>query len=67
MSALDDFYLQQEEPTRSCLLALRTIILKQDADISNSLKYGMPFFLIKEKCFAMYGSIKNTNNLTLAL
>jgi len=29
MKALDNFYLQQEEPTKSCLLALKEIILSQ--------------------------------------
>ena len=51
MKALDDFYLQQNEPVKSCLLALREIILSQDADITNALKYGMPFFCYKGKMF----------------
>lgn len=44
MSALDNFYLNQPEPNRSCLLALREIILSQDQNITATLKYGMPFF-----------------------
>lgn len=51
MSAIDNFYLRQDEPTRSCFLALRDIILRQDADITNVLKYGMPFFCYKGKMF----------------
>lgn len=52
MSAeLDHFYLEKAEPVRSCLLALREIILKQDKDISAALKYGMPFFCYKGKMF----------------
>ncbi len=51
MKATDTFYQQQEEPAKSCLLALRQIILSQDADITNVLKYGMPFFCYKEKMF----------------
>jgi hypothetical protein len=52
MSAeLDNFYLQQEEPVRSCLLALRGIILKQDQHIAAAWKYGMPFFCYKRKMF----------------
>ena len=27
---IDHFYLQKEEPVKSCLIALREIILKQD-------------------------------------
>ncbi|HEY5371807.1 MAG TPA: DUF1801 domain-containing protein [Hanamia sp.] len=33
------------------MLALREIILSQDADITNSLKYGIPFFCYKGKMF----------------
>ncbi len=48
---LDNFYLQQSEPTQGCLLALREIILKQDKNITAELKYGMPFFCYKGKMF----------------
>ena len=51
MKQLDDFYLNQEEPLKGTLLALREIILKQDHDITHVLKYGMPFFCYKEKMF----------------
>lgn len=51
MNALENYYEQQEEPTKSCLLALRAIILNQDADISATWKYGMPFFCYKGKMF----------------
>jgi len=48
---IDNFYLQKHEPVKGCLLALREIILKQDADISAAWKYGMPFFCYKGKMF----------------
>ena len=51
MTELDNFYLQQDEPTKSCLLALREIILRQDPEITNAWKYGMPFFCYKGKMF----------------
>ena len=51
MKQLDDFYQNQEEPIKGTFLALRDIILKQDKDITNALKYGMPFFCYKEKMF----------------
>jgi hypothetical protein len=41
MSIPDDFYLDKEEPNRSCLLALRSIILEQDRDVTETIKYGM--------------------------
>ena len=49
MRELDNYYLQQEEPAKGCLLALREIILSQDKDISAAWKYRMPFFCYKGK------------------
>ena len=51
MKQLDYFYLNQEEPIKGIFLALKEIILKQDQDITNTLKYGMPFFSYKGKMF----------------
>lgn len=51
MKQLDDFYLKQEEPLKGIFLALKEIIIKQDKDITNVLKYGMPFFCYKGKMF----------------
>ena len=51
MKALDDFYLQQEEPVKATLLALKEIISCHDKEIINELKYGMPVFCYKRKMF----------------
>lgn len=51
MKQLDDFYLNQEESIKGIFLALKEIILKQDSEITNTLKYGMPFFTYKGKMF----------------
>ena len=51
MDALNNFYDHQEEPIKGCLLALRSIILSQDSNISAVWKYGMPFFCYKGKMF----------------
>ena len=51
MKELDNFYEKQEEPIREVLLSLKEIILRQDKDITNALKYGMLFFCYKEKMF----------------
>jgi hypothetical protein len=51
ISDLDNFYLQHSEPVNSCLLALRSIILKQDVNITAEWKYRMPFFCYKGKMF----------------
>lgn len=51
MDALNNFYDHQDEPIKGCLLALRSIILSQDSNISAAWKYGMPFFCYKGKMF----------------
>ncbi len=51
MENLIEFYLNLKEPEREILMALKEIILKQDEDITNVMKYGMPFFCYKGKMF----------------
>jgi Domain of unknown function (DU1801) len=48
---IDNFYLLKEEPVKSCLIALREIILTQDKEITAAWKYGMPFFCFRGKMF----------------
>lgn len=56
----DDFYQQQEEPNRSCLLALKSIILSLDKNLNSTLKYGMPFFCYGKKMFCYLWIDKKT-------
>lgn len=60
LQAIDNFYLQKNEPAQSCLLALKAIILSQDKDITASWKYGMPFFCYKGKMFCYLWVHKKT-------
>ena len=62
ISDLDHFYLDQKEPTKSCLLALKNIILTCDNEITTSWKYSAPFFCYKGKMFC-YFWINKKNNL----
>lgn len=48
---LHSFYLDKEEPNKSCLLALRSIILDQDTNVTETQKWGMPCFCYKKKMF----------------
>jgi len=57
---LDRHYLKEEEPNKSCLLALRNIILNQDTNITETLKYGMPCFCYKKKMFCYLWTDKKT-------
>lgn len=45
------YYEDQEEPNKSCLLALRSIILGQDRDVTETRKWGMPCFCYRKKMF----------------
>jgi hypothetical protein len=60
MSDLDRFFLDQDEPNKSCFLTLRDIILNHDSDILESKKYGMPCFTFKNKVFCYLWTDKLT-------
>jgi len=57
---LHNYYLNKEEPNRACLLALRDIILTQDANITEVQKWGMPCFCYKNKMFCCLWTDKKT-------
>ena len=48
---IDNWFLEKDEPVKSCLQFLRMYILKQNAGITEAWKYGMPFFCYKGKMF----------------
>ena len=47
----DNFFSQQQEPSKSCLLALRKMILDFDSNITETWKYGMPVYCYNGKMF----------------
>ena len=57
---LDDYYLEKDEPLRSCLLALRDLILKQDERVVETRKWGMPCFCFRKKMFCFLSIDKKT-------
>ena len=58
---VEKYYLNKQEPNKSCLLALRTIILKQDNHVTETQKYGMPCFCYKKKMFCYLWTDKKTD------
>jgi hypothetical protein len=44
LTAFDNYYAKQDELTRECLLALRTLILSINKNIVHTRKYQIPFF-----------------------
>jgi len=57
----DSYYLSKEEPNKSCLLALRKIVLDQDANVTETRKWGMPCFCYKKKMFCYLWTDKKTD------
>jgi len=58
---LQNYYQNKIEPNKSCLLALRTIILNQDKNITETRKWGMPCFCYKKKMFCYLWTDKKTD------
>ena len=58
---IDNYYLNKEEPNKSCLLALRGIILDQDTNVTETQKWGMPCFCYKKKMFCYLWTDKKTD------
>jgi hypothetical protein len=56
---IDNYYLQKEEPVKSCLLFLREHILHLDNNITEAWKYRMPFFCYNGKMFCYLWVHKN--------
>jgi hypothetical protein len=61
LEELYNYYFNKEEPNKSCLLALRSIILEQDKNITETQKYKMPCFCYKDKMFCYLWTDKKTD------
>lgn len=48
---IDTYFLQKDEPIKSCLQYLRSFILQYDPDITEVWQYRMPFYCYKGKRF----------------
>jgi len=50
LNPLDNYFEQKDEPIKSCLQRLRSVLLAY-ADVTEHWKYGMPFYYFKGKMF----------------
>jgi Domain of unknown function (DU1801) len=48
---IDNYFLQKEEPAKSCLQFLREHILGLDENVTETWRYGAPFYNFKGKRF----------------
>jgi len=62
MKDIDLYFLQKDEPVKSCMLFMRHHILNFDSNITEAWKYRMPFFCYKGKMFC-YLWVHKTNGL----
>jgi len=60
LKSVDSFYANKDEPLRSTLMALSTIILFTNNHLASSIKYGMPFFSYGKKMFCYLWVDKTT-------
>jgi len=60
MKETDSFYSELNEPYQSCMLALRSIILEQDENITETQKWGLPCFCYKNRMFCFLSVDKQT-------
>lgn len=51
LRAIDTYFLEKEEPTKSCLLFLRSYLLNLDSNIQETWKYSMPVYCYNGKMF----------------
>ena len=61
MEDVTHFYLKQEEPNRSCFLAMRDIVRRVDGEVEEILKYGSPCFVYRGRAFCYLWKDKKTN------
>jgi hypothetical protein len=57
---IDNFFLQKDEPAKSCLLFMREFIVGYDKNITEAWKYKMPFYCYNGKMFCYLWVNKKT-------
>jgi len=67
INVIDQFFLKQTEPLKGSFLALRTIILAWDSDITEHWKYKLPFYYYQGKPFCYLWKDKKTNEPYIGL
>ena len=60
MDEIQHYYAKVKEPAKSCLLALRQVILQEDKAVTETTKWGMPCFCYSRKNFCFLWTDKTT-------
>lgn len=67
MREIDKFYYEQKEPIKSCLEALKSIILDYCPEFEHVWKYRLPCFIYKERIFCYLWIDKKSQQPYLAI
>lgn len=67
LNPIDQYFEQKDEPTKGCLLFLRSYILKSNPDITENWKYKMPVYCYKGKmlCYLWIHKKYKSNGIPL--
>lgn len=63
----DNYYNSKDEPVRSCLLAIRDIVLSVDEQVTENWKWHMPVFLYRKKMLCYLRLDKSTGEPYLGI
>jgi hypothetical protein len=64
---IDDWFLQKEEPVKSCVQFLRSHILALDSSVTERWSYACPFYYYKGKRFCYISVNKKMNQPYLGI
>lgn len=67
MKDIDNFYLDQKEPIKSCLLALKTIILDYHKNFESRWYYRLPCFMYQNQIFCYLWIDKKSQHPYIAI
>lgn len=67
MRDIDKFYLEKEEPVKSCLMALKTIISDYNEGFIHTWRYRLPCFMYKNQIFCYLWVDKKSQHPYIAI
>ena len=66
MNPVEDYFLRQEEPYRSIMLYVRSVIFQTLDHIDEKYSYSIPFYHYKKKPFMYLNVLKNQDFVDIA-
>jgi len=66
MKPVEDYFLRQDEPYRSIMLYVRSVILRSLPEINERYSYGIPFYNVDKKPLLYLNVLKGTDFVDVA-